>query len=74
MVLRVQAPPCEAGVMGFRVRCWADAFNGCWVVVRDDGRVLHASESVRECLKWVKTWGPSIGQERAGIPLEGEVA
>lgn len=55
--------------MDFRIRCWSNAFHGCWVVVREDGRVMHGSESVKECLRWVRTWGDTLGQERAGIEL-----
>jgi hypothetical protein len=44
----------------FSIRCWLGRYGNNWVVIRErDGKVMTESASVRECCRWVRTWGPS---------------
>lgn len=59
----------------FAVISWADLYAGEWLVVRlRDRRLMTQSASVRECLRWIETWGGIQGQTKRGSELSPEAA
>lgn len=55
--------------MELRVISWAGAFGDQWCVVREDGRIVFSDPNIRVCLRWVRTWGATLGQTKRGMEL-----
>jgi hypothetical protein len=62
--------PASGGVVSFRVVSFADAFAGKWLVIREhDMRLMTEKTDPREALRWISTWGDSVGVRKNGRPL-----
>lgn len=56
------------------IRTWSHVHAGKWLVIRvSDLRVVYESYDALRCLRWVDTWGESLGLTKRGTPLSTKV-